>query len=294
MKIFHRLPYNGNPSGGIKCHYQLCSLERELGYDAFIVYDTLSQVPSWFKYDVPHLSESQMDAIADKNRDLIVGWEDIEPLLRSGFAKRVSYIQGEVFVNRLNPYQGVDLWISSRYNEESLPQFHARERQFVSPFIDRSVFYLPDESVCPKDIAISVQQRKGGEDIVQNMRHISDITVIPDCSEENFSTYLRRSKIFIAHSFPEGLGLPGLEAMACGCLVVGFTGGGGKDYMRHGSNCFVAPDGDWNQLENLLHVARFLRKEEHQSYITNAVKTVDWYSKSGTREQLKIALAQYE
>ncbi len=38
--------------------------------------------------------------------------------------------------------------------------------------------------------------------------------------------------IFLATGFPEGLGLPPLEAMASGCLTVGFSGFGGWDYMR--------------------------------------------------------------
>ena len=43
---------------------------------------------------------------------------------------------------------------------------------------------------------------------------------------------LRESHIFLATGFPEGCPLPPLEAMACGCLPVGFGGLGGWDYMR--------------------------------------------------------------
>jgi hypothetical protein len=43
---------------------------------------------------------------------------------------------------------------------------------------------------------------------------------------------LGESHVFLATGFPEGFGLPPLEAMACGCLPVGFTGFGGWDYMR--------------------------------------------------------------
>jgi hypothetical protein len=37
----------------------------------------------------------------------------------------------------------------------------------------------------------------------------------------------------------EGFGLVPLEAMACGCAVVGFHGGGGTEFMRDGLNCRV-------------------------------------------------------
>ena len=38
--------------------------------------------------------------------------------------------------------------------------------------------------------------------------------------------------LFLCTAFPEGFGLPPLEAMATGCVPVGFTGFGGWEYMR--------------------------------------------------------------
>lgn len=43
---------------------------------------------------------------------------------------------------------------------------------------------------------------------------------------------LQGAHVFLATGFPEGCPLPPLEALACGCLCVGFTGFGGWDYMR--------------------------------------------------------------
>jgi glycosyltransferase involved in cell wall biosynthesis len=43
---------------------------------------------------------------------------------------------------------------------------------------------------------------------------------------------LRSCHVFLVTGFPEGCPLPPLEAMACGCRCVGFTGFGGWDYMR--------------------------------------------------------------
>lgn len=55
---------------------------------------------------------------------------------------------------------------------------------------------------------------------------------IQNRSREEVAAILRSCQIFLATGFPEGCPLPPLEAMASGCLVVGFAGFGGWDYMR--------------------------------------------------------------
>lgn len=49
---------------------------------------------------------------------------------------------------------------------------------------------------------------------------------------------LKQAGVFLSLGWAEGLGLPPLEAMAAGALVVGFHGGGGRDYA-------TAENGDW-------------------------------------------------
>jgi glycosyltransferase involved in cell wall biosynthesis len=47
--------------------------------------------------------------------------------------------------------------------------------------------------------------------------------------------------LFLATGFPEGCPLPPLEAMASGCIVTGFAGYGGWDYMRQAAENGYAP-----------------------------------------------------
>lgn len=42
----------------------------------------------------------------------------------------------------------------------------------------------------------------------------------------------RESLIFLSFGYPEGFGLPAAEAMASGCVVIGFHGGGGKEFFQ--------------------------------------------------------------
>lgn len=49
---------------------------------------------------------------------------------------------------------------------------------------------------------------------------------------EEVARELALSHIFLSTGFPEGFGLPPAEAMAAGCIPVGFTGFGGWEYAR--------------------------------------------------------------
>lgn len=51
-------------------------------------------------------------------------------------------------------------------------------------------------------------------------------------SPDEVAALLRSADVFLATGFPEGCPLPPLEALASGCMVVGFSGLGGWDYMR--------------------------------------------------------------
>ena len=51
-------------------------------------------------------------------------------------------------------------------------------------------------------------------------------------SPQQVAEALCNAHIFLATGFPEGCPLPPLEALASGCIVTGFSGMGGWDYMR--------------------------------------------------------------
>lgn len=66
---------------------------------------------------------------------------------------------------------------------------------------------------------------------------------IHNMSLEQCAATLGESAVFAAFSHIEGLGLPPLEAMASGCVVVGFNGLGGADYSTS-QNGFWIGEGD--------------------------------------------------
>jgi glycosyltransferase involved in cell wall biosynthesis len=61
--------------------------------------------------------------------------------------------------------------------------------------------------------------------------------------------------IYLCPSWDEGLGMPSMEAMACGAALVTFDNGGSRDYARDGETAFVAPRRDVDALAARLVLA---------------------------------------
>ncbi len=67
-------------------------------------------------------------------------------------------------------------------------------------------------------------------------------------SREKVAEELKKSNIFLNIGYPEGFPFPPLEAMACGCIVVGYTGGGGNEFMIDGETALLLMTGIRNAL----------------------------------------------
>ncbi|WP_165356963.1 glycosyltransferase [Nocardioides zhouii] len=91
----------------------------------------------------------------------------------------------------------------------------------------------------PKEKRIALMPRRRREDLlgavqlVRRSGHLRDweIVLIDGMTQQQVAEELGRAAIFLFGAEREGVGLPGAEAMASGCYVVGFTGDGAKEYM---------------------------------------------------------------
>jgi len=62
---------------------------------------------------------------------------------------------------------------------------------------------------------------------------LAGFTVVPihGVSEAKAAEIMRESLVFLSFGYPEGFPLPPLEAMASGCLTIGYQGMGGAEYF---------------------------------------------------------------
>lgn len=59
-----------------------------------------------------------------------------------------------------------------------------------------------------------------------------------------------RNAVFVSPSWIEGFGLPGAEAMACGCALATTDSGGVRDYAKHEETALLSPPKDPEALSN--------------------------------------------
>jgi glycosyltransferase involved in cell wall biosynthesis len=63
-----------------------------------------------------------------------------------------------------------------------------------------------------------------------------------------------RCPVYLCPSWDEGLGMPPMEAMACGAALVTFDNGGCRDYAIDGETALVAPRRDVDALARCLEL----------------------------------------
>jgi len=119
------------------------------------------------------------------------------------------------------------------------------EAPVLRPGIDLSCFTPPEAAPAaggPVRVAFMPRKNKA---LAAQVRAVVEARTAKNCAAPalewlpidgldlpGVAAVLRRAHIFLAMGYPEGCPLPPLEAMASGCLVVGYAGLGGFDYMR--------------------------------------------------------------
>jgi hypothetical protein len=131
-----------------------------------------------------------------------------------------------------------------------MEQVLGKRPSIIRPALDTGLFHPPASKpdgllrigfMPRKNKALAEQIRRIFEE--RNPRAGVEWVAIHGLERPGVAEALRSCHVFLAMGFPEGFALPPLEAIACGCLCVGFTGFGGWDYMRQVEPNGYAPHG---------------------------------------------------
>lgn len=89
----------------------------------------------------------------------------------------------------------------------------------------KQIAFMPRK--CRKDAIQIVEMLK-----IRRTLQGFEMIEIHEVQEKEVAEILRESLIFLSFSQKEGLGMPVAEAMACGCIVIGYHGQGGKELFK--------------------------------------------------------------
>ena len=248
---------NKKAIGGIKIFYQHVKYLRELGYDAQIL--ALGGFDGNLYYpDITSLNVKDVGCHLKEN-DIVVATEfcPYDALKFTGpvkilFNQNWIWLKEKMAANdKDKSYRdiGYDHVIScGGYITQSIEMINNEPCVSIQNGVDPSVFFADDNM--REDQTVLCLTRKNSHDImtikaiVEREVPTARFKLVDGLTEAELALEYRKSDIFLATGYPEGFALPPLEAMMSGCVVVGFNGRGGREYLTDGVTGLIAEDGD--------------------------------------------------
>lgn len=260
MRVVFFIPPLKQMSGGLANIYTVAACLRELGGNAALQ----ASAPN-----TPGLAECLKAGVPLLAADERLGPEDIlcipegwpgamAPALEAG-ARVTVYAQNWVYMLGKLPDTvrwkdlPLDYLAVSRPVAAFLRQAFGVEPRGILPPLIHDDFFVPGQRPADR-IRIGFMPRKNRAIAEQAMETAkARLGVMPDpprvewvcihkATRAEVAASLATCHLYLVTGFPEGFGLPPLEAMASGCVPVGCTGFGGWEYMRQAAFPGLAPE----------------------------------------------------
>jgi hypothetical protein len=270
-RIFYECRDITAPSGGVRRLYRHVEILNKNGFSAAILHHSPGFRFGWFESQAPISYWTEQFALAE-NDVIVIPEGHVDVIVRTQFA---AYNRVIIALNWANIYPNLpsgidyrdlgvkDIIAGSECEHDFLLRSMNLESTIIVSGIDSELF---KPAANGKRLQIAYMPRKNlvvFRSIAGVFRskypQFSNVPFVPVDRVDHSAVagVLSESLLFLATGFPEGLARPPLEAMAAGCIVVGFAGRGALEYMRHEENCFLA--NDWDVLAAADGLARALQ-----------------------------------
>jgi len=277
---------------------------RSAGFDAYIVHHRPGFQISWFRSSAPLLYAE--GGLALDPTDWVVIPEDHSAALegfRNVSCRKAVFCQGHYHVFDYMPagsswtdYGVSDVLVSSLPIRDFVRTVFDLEPSYVPLSLDLGLFRPAGGQ---RQSQVAFMPRKG----VHHLRFIQGVLArrapglrdipwiaIDGCSEAEVATIMQRSAFFLSTGVREGFGLPPLEAMACGAIVIGFRAGGGAEYATDRNGFWVADEDTLALTDKLVEVLGAYRDQDSdpvwESVRSAGYATAARYTRSSEAERL--------
>lgn len=252
-RIFYTVSDDNHPSGGEKHSYQHVDVLNESGFEAYALHTNKGTHNTWFENRTRVIDMDSFWDLYNMERDYIVIPETLAANASSLPGKKVIFnknlYHGYVSFGRTKPpsYSYTDSKVVAAF---AVSDHNLRHLQFAFPgakifrmyaHIDCGLFAFRSLGDKQRRIAFSVKSRVPLHVLCHTLmarnatglNNLQDyeLTFLEGFSEQQMVRVLQDSLILIFLGTYEGLPRTVLEAMACGCLVVGYGTGPLKECL---------------------------------------------------------------
>jgi glycosyltransferase involved in cell wall biosynthesis len=254
--IYYFLPDPGI-FGGVKVGCQFVEMLNSLGVRAVLALPE-ARAPQWFDARAAVVSDEEALARITENDWAMITWPPDYERLRELPARLMCHCQGTDV--KMDP-----VFADQRFSIMTCWEQAARyvREKFSRDSIDVGIsisdcFYFDGGQKHANRVAY--MPRRGfriASSCIQKCRGL-DFVPIEGLPEWEVSRLLKKSGIYLATAEGEQFGLPALEAMAAGCVVLSVPVNGGMEYLLDGDNCFVT------QPEDMAARLRWIARRENK------------------------------
>ena len=252
MNISILCPDHNTPSGGVKQLYRHVDVLNRHGFSAAILHKKAGFRCTWFANHTRVETYSRaIKAVMRDPHSYLVFPEIYGPEIAeyAPGVKKVIFNQSGYYTfagysldprDLQTPYLDRDLVATLVVSDDTrdylryvFPQLNITR---LRNGIDSALFYPAGQ----KQPQIAFMTGKNDDDIAQVINILKfrgalahyKLVPIANRTEAQVAAILRESAIFLHFSTQEGFALPPAEAMGCGCIVIGYDGFGGREFMH--------------------------------------------------------------
>ncbi|RWH68211.1 glycosyltransferase [Mesorhizobium sp.] len=225
--------------GGIKVGFQFARLLGEMGLPVAVA-TPRGMAPRWFGSDQPVVSREEIIAKVNGNDTLIFSLPHDYPVLKATGARLVFHCQGTDPL--IDPVlRDKDVILLTCWSQAARYVNAVTGRESIEVGISISDVFFYDGT--PKEERQAAYMPRRGEAIAEaTMERVAHLRYLPirESDEASCAAILKRCGYFLATAEAEWFGLPALEAMAAGCVVVSVPVLGGMEYLMDGDTARIA------------------------------------------------------